>query len=41
MYEAKTTTGGTAEFIKLTPKGKRYLIQNSAEYKEALYTPPP
>jgi len=41
MYEAKTTAGGTAEFVKLTQKGKGYLIQNTAEYKEALYPPPP
>lgn len=29
-YEARTTSGGTAEFIKLTEKGKNYLIQKSA-----------
>ena len=29
-YEASTQSGGTAEFIKLTEKGKDYLIQKSA-----------
>lgn len=32
-YEARTTSGGTAEFIKLTEKGKNYLIQKSAIIK--------
>ena len=29
-FEARTTAGGTAEFISLTDKGKSYLIQKSA-----------
>lgn len=33
IYEGGTTTGGTAEFIVITPKGKNYLIQNSAVKK--------
>lgn len=29
-YEARTTQGGTAEFIELTDKGEQYLIRNTA-----------
>ena len=29
-YEARTTQGGTAEFISLTSKGSQYLIRNTA-----------
>ena len=32
-YEARTTSGGTSEFIKLTEKGKNYLITKSAIIK--------
>lgn len=33
VREARTTVGGTAEFFKLSEKGKNYLIQNSVEKK--------
>jgi len=33
-YEARTTKGGTAEFINLTPKGRQYLINNTAIKKK-------
>lgn len=33
VREVRTTAGGTAEFIKLSVKGKNYLIQNSIEKK--------
>lgn len=29
-YEARTTQGGTAEFINLTSKGREYLVRNTA-----------
>ncbi|MGE6577408.1 DUF4062 domain-containing protein [Paenibacillus xylanexedens] len=34
VYEARTTSGGTAEFISLLSKGKNYLIRNSAIKKQ-------
>ncbi|MFB5683426.1 DUF4062 domain-containing protein [Paenibacillus terreus] len=34
VYEARTTSGGTAEFISLTSKGKNYLVQYSAIKKQ-------
>ncbi|MGW8826115.1 DUF4062 domain-containing protein [Paenibacillus lautus] len=34
VYEARSTSGGTAEFISLTSKGKNYLVQKSAIKKQ-------
>ncbi|EAC5861524.1 TPA: DUF4062 domain-containing protein [Listeria monocytogenes] len=33
-YEARTTQGGTAEFINLTSKGREYLVRNTAIRKK-------
>jgi hypothetical protein len=35
VREARTTVGGTAEFFKLSEKGKNYLIQNSVEKRQS------